>query len=151
MKYALLFLLATAFSFSACDKDTQADEDALIQAYIKENNLSAIKAEEGLYYVVEQEGTGQKPAGVYSEVTVHYTGYLLKNKQVFDSSRGRGPFTSTLTRVIKGWQYGIPKFKVGGKGKLLIPSHLAYGERGSGRIPANAPLVFDIELLAVQN
>lgn len=106
----------------------------------------------GLYYVIDQAGTGIQPTGVYSRVTVHYTGYLLENERIFDSSRGRQPFTSSLANVIQGWQLGIPKFKKGGSGKLIIPSHLGYGSRGSGNsIPPNAPLVFEIELIDVQN
>ena len=151
MKLQFWLLLALVGAFSACQDDIAAEQDALIQAYIQEKGWQAIAAEDGLYYVMDQEGTGEQPAGVYSRVTVHYTGYLLQGEQIFDSSRGGQPFVSSLERVITGWQIGIPKFKVGGRGKLLIPSQLAYGSSGSGSIPPNAPLVFEIELLGVQN
>jgi FKBP-type peptidyl-prolyl cis-trans isomerase len=150
MKYIGLFLLAASlFLFSACAKDDFTEEE-LIERYIENNNLDAQEGPDGLYYVVEREGTGAQPAGVYSEVTVHYTGSLVNGTE-FDSSRGGNPYTTVLTNVIKGWQYGIPLFKAGGKGKLIIPSELGYGSRGKGSIPPNSVLVFDIELLSVRN
>jgi FKBP-type peptidyl-prolyl cis-trans isomerase len=85
-------------------------------------------------------------------VEVDYTGWLLDGKQ-FDSSRGRGPFAFSLGsgQVIKGWDQGVVGMKVGGKRKLTIPPELGYGMRGfPGVIPAQATLVFEVELLAVR-
>jgi FKBP-type peptidyl-prolyl cis-trans isomerase FkpA len=107
-----------------------------------------------------QAGSG-KEAVTGKPVSVHYTGYLYdaakpdyKGKQ-FDSSVPRGAafqFTPGQGRVIKGWEQGVPGMKVGGKRTLIIPSTLAYGERGAGGlIPPNAVLVFDIELLDVKD
>ncbi|WP_437995230.1 FKBP-type peptidyl-prolyl cis-trans isomerase [Sorangium sp. So ce185] len=96
-------------------------------------------------------GTGQE-AKDGDRVRVHYTGRLLKTKAEFDSSVGREPFEFTIgnTEVIKGWDLGVVGMKVGGKRKLTIPSHLAYGESGSPpKIPGKSTLVFDIELLGV--
>ncbi len=150
MKNTCLFFLALSlFLFSACAKENVSEEE-LIQGYIENNNLDAQEGPEGLYYVIEREGIGAQPAGVYSEVTVHYTGRLANGNE-FDSSVNGDPFVTTLDRVIKGWQYGIPFFKVGGKGKLIIPSALGYGSTANRSIPANSVLIFDIELLDVKN
>ena len=84
-------------------------------------------------------------------VTVNYTGTLVNGDQ-FDSSIGRAPFSFPLGagRVIKGWDEGVAGMKVGGKRKLTIPPELGYGSRGAGNvIPANATLIFEIELLKV--
>jgi len=86
-------------------------------------------------------------------VSVHYTGYL-ENGTVFDSSISRGePISFPLGqgRVIKGWDEGIALLKVGEKARLLIPSALAYGNRGAGGlIPPGADLIFDVELVGVK-
>lgn len=96
-------------------------------------------------------GTGAE-AKDGDKVWVHYTGRLAKNKSQFDSSVGREPFDFELGKggVIKGWDLGVVGMKVGGKRKLTIPSKLGYGKDGSPpKIPGNATLVFDIELLSV--
>lgn len=126
-------------------------EELSIKDYITKNNLTATRLPSGLYYVVEKPGTGQQPKPG-DKVKVNYTGRLLDGTE-FDSSLkpGREPFEFTIGQgqVIKGWDEGIPMFKVGGKGKLLIPSALGYGENGTGNIPPGSVLVFDIELLGV--
>ena len=98
-----------------------------------------------------QLGTGAE-AVAGKTVEVDYTGWLLDGKQ-FDSSRGRGPFAFALGggQVIKGWDQGVVGMKVGGKRRLTIPPELGYGMRGfPGVIPAQATLVFEVELLAVR-
>ncbi len=88
-----------------------------------------------------------------NDVKVHYTGYLASNNSKFDSSVDRKtPFEFKLGRgeVIQGWDRGIVGMKVGGKRKLIIPPILAYGEKGSGSIPPNSTLIFDVELLSVE-
>jgi len=86
------------------------------------------------------------------QVSVHYTGWLADGSK-FDSSLDRGrPFGFGLgaRQVIPGWEQGVVGMKVGGKRKLTIPPHLAYGDRGfPGAIPPDATLTFEVELLGV--
>ena len=94
-------------------------------------------------------GEGASPTAT-SRVTVHYRGTLLDGSE-FDSSFKRGqPATFPLNQVIPGWTEGVQLMPVGSKFKFFLPSKLAYGEHGAGSIPANAVLVFDVELLAIE-
>lgn len=96
------------------------------------------------------EGTG-KAAVKGALIKTHYTGWLEDGSK-FDSSHDRGqPFQCVIGtgRVIKGWDKGLMGMKVGGKRKLWVPAHLAYGERKIGKIPPNSNLIFEIELLEV--
>lgn len=98
-------------------------------------------------------GTGKEVAPG-ATVSVHYTGAVAATGVIFQSSKdfGTAPITFPLNQVIKGWTDGIPGMKVGGTRRLVIPAAQAYGATpppGSG-IPANADLVFDVELVAVQ-
>lgn len=101
-------------------------------------------------------GTGEV-AKVGDTITVHYKGTLAQTGVKFDSSYDRGePITlqlqtptDTASGVIIGWVQGIEGMKVGGKRRLVIPANMAYGEQGSGTIPANSDLVFEVELFAV--
>ena len=101
-----------------------------------------------------------KVAGQGSTVSVHYTGWLYKTMaprqrgRQFDSSHTRGEpleFQLGTGRVIKGWDQGVMGMRVGGKRTLIIPSHLAYGQRGAGEMIApGADLIFDVELMDVK-
>ena len=105
----------------------------------------------GLKYEDIIEGNGES-AEAGQLVTVHYTGWLT-NGNKFDSSKDRNdPFRFKLGagNVIRGWDEGVAGMKIGGTRKLTIPAHLGYGARGAGGvIPANATLVFEVELLEV--
>ena len=100
-------------------------------------------------YEIIKKGSGSNPR-VGSSVSVHYSGYLLDGTK-FDSSYDRGePITFPLGqgRVIKGWDEGISLLSKGAKAKFIIPSDLAYGERGAGGvIPPGATLIFEVELV----
>ena len=128
----------------------KAVDDKALLAYIKQNKLKALKTNSGLYYVIDKAGNGTHPVAT-DKVKVHYKGTLLDGTK-FDSSFDRNePIEFALNGVIKGWTEGIPYFEEGGKGKLLIPSALAYGTNpppGSS-IKANSPLIFDVELLEI--
>lgn len=96
------------------------------------------------------EGTGDtvQPGAT---ITAHYTGALCADGTIFQSSHDFGEAISfPLSGVIQGWTQGVPGMKVGGTRRLVIPAAMAYGERSpSSNIPANADLVFDIELVSI--
>lgn len=149
MRLVLFVAVISALSFGCNKFKKQAEEDdKAIQEYLTSKNLTATKMSSGLYVIIDEPGTGAS-CTTSSSVKVKYKGYLLTDV-VFDSSATAGA-TFNLKNVIEGWRIGIPHFKEGGKGKLLIPSALGYGRAGStsGSIPPNSPLVFDIELLEV--
>jgi FKBP-type peptidyl-prolyl cis-trans isomerase len=112
-----------------------------------------VKTASGLTYWDIRVGNGDT-AKEGSHVRVHYTGWLTTGKK-FDSSVDAGkPFDFTIGNgeVIKGWEEGVAGMRVGGKRQLRIPPDLGYGAEGTpgGPIPANATLIFDIQLLGVQ-
>ena len=102
----------------------------------------------GLQYRVITEGAGDAPKAT-DTVKVHYEGRLISG-DVFDSSIARGePVSFPLNGVIPGWSEGVQLMKVGSKFEFTIPSALAYGPSGTGPIPPNSVLVFDVELLEI--
>lgn len=106
--------------------------------------------ESGLLYEVLQAGEGASPSET-DVVSVHYQGTLIDGS-VFDSSIERGePAKFPVNRVITGWTEALQLMKVGDKWRLHIPSDLAYGEQSpSPKIPANSTLVFEVELLGIE-
>ena len=106
----------------------------------------------GLKYEDLAAGNGPTARGG-QKAKVHYTGWLTSG-QKFDSSVDRNePFEFTLGagQVIKGWDEGVAGMQIGGKRRLTIPAHLAYGSRGAGGvIPPNAELIFEVELLGLK-
>ncbi len=119
--------------------------------YLRENNITVEPTATGLYYIETEKGTGPL-AMSGNTVYVHYTGKLLDGT-VFDSSVERGePFSFRLGvgQVIKGWDEAIAMMNKGGKATLIIPSEIAYGTRDSGSIPPYSTLVFDVELLDIE-
>ena len=103
----------------------------------------------GLQYEVLKSGAGPK-AKATDNVQVHYHGTLIDGT-VFDSSVERGtPYDTPVSGVIQGWIEALQLMSVGDKWKLYIPSEIAYGTRGQGKIPANAVLIFDVELIAIK-
>lgn len=144
-----ILLLALALS-SGCIPDPISPQEQLIkdtkkiEGYLADNNLVAESTASGLHYIIEEPGTGGHP-DINSTVTVKYKGYLLDGN-VFDDS-GNDTVTFPLNNLILGWQEGIPLLQKGGKGKFFIPSALGYGRNGSGSIPGNSVLIFEIELV----
>lgn len=135
-------------------KKQVALDDKAITDYLNTNGINNFqKTASGLYYVIDEPGTGDLPKAK-QEMTMNYTGQLLNGKK-FDSNVDTAfhhvaPFNFPLGqgRVIRGWDEGIALLKKGGKAKLFIPSALGYGAQGSGaNIPPFSPLRFDVEVL----
>ena len=111
-----------------------------------------VTTESGLQYEILNKGDGAIPTST-DKVKVHYTGTLI-NGDVFDSSIARGePTTFGVAQVISGWTEALLLMPVGSKWKVFIPQDLAYGPRGAGggEIPPYATLIFEMELLAIEN
>lgn len=128
------------------------NETKILEQYLRDQNIDAEAEDSGLIVIVEETGSGPRPVSG-QKVKVHYTGMVLDGT-VFDSSHDRGePIEFTLGRgqVIRGWDEGISKLNVGSKARLIIPSHLAYGDRArSAVIQPFSTLIFDIELIAAE-
>lgn len=150
MKHFLSALIALTL-FISCSKDKEtidyaAQNEKEISEFITNNKLTAQRSDSGLYYVIKEPGTGVQPTAS-SNVTVAYKGTFI-NGQVFDASTDAG-ITIGLNEVIKGWTEGIPYFKPGGSGILLIPAHLGYGSYNYSGIPGGSVLIFEIKLISV--
>ena len=141
--FAVVLTLGSLFGFGCTKK---AVDGAPTQNGNGEAAVSSLKIEE------LKAGSGAEAVDG-KMVKVHYTGWLTDGTK-FDSSVDRGmPFEFQLGagQVIQGWDQGVKGMKVGTKRKLTIPSELGYGSRGAGgRIPPNATLVFEVELLDVK-
>jgi FKBP-type peptidyl-prolyl cis-trans isomerase len=116
----------------------------------KMRNFAPREAVKELDIIDVETGTGEevKPGAT---ITAHYTGALVKNGIIFQSSYDFGDaITFGLDQVIKGWTHGVPGMKVGGTRRLIIPAEMAYGASSpASNIPANSDLVFDIDLVAI--
>jgi FKBP-type peptidyl-prolyl cis-trans isomerase len=122
-------------------KDTEA-----MDKYFAEKNIKAETDTSGVRYVLHTNNGKTKPT-VDNCVEVKYTGRFLSNGEIFDQN---DKLSFPLRQVIQGWQIGIPKIGEGDSATLYIPSGLAYGPRGRGSIPPNAILIFDVQVLKVQ-
>lgn len=147
----LFLLVLMALAVVSCKKDTVSYEEQLkidsdkIEAYLAEKNLTAEKTASGLYYIITLEGTGAKPIAT-STVTVGYKGYFLDGT-VFDQTYGSAWAQFNVSGVVPGFREALQLLKNKGKGTFFMPSGLAYGASGAGSIPANTPLIFEIDLV----
>jgi peptidylprolyl isomerase len=157
----VVLVLVAAYAIAQTAAQTTAKTAAKKPAAPARPNTSApskvtgdgVKTDSGLLYWDIRVGTGAV-AKEGSHVRVHYTGWLTTGKKFDSSVDANQPFDFTIGNgeVIKGWEEGVSGMKVGGKRQLRIPPELGYGAEGTpgGPIPANATLIFDIQLLAVQ-
>ena len=129
----------------------KAEDDRLLQEYFKSHNLKPMKTASGMYYVITQEGMGEK-ASVGQTASVFYTGKFMDGKP-FDSNMDSSFHHTEAFKVevgkghvIKGWDEGLQLMKKGTRATLYIPSELAYGPNERSPIPANSILVFDLEI-----
>ena len=155
MKVAIaltLIALAVFLFWSASNSKQSAGENIKIgQEFLAQNSqVGGVKTtSSGLQYLVLNEGTGSEHPAASDKVKVHYHGTLIDGT-VFDSSVDRGqPISFGLNQVIKGWTEGLQLMVVGEKTRLFIPSNLGYGNRSMGAIPAGSVLIFDVELLGI--
>jgi FKBP-type peptidyl-prolyl cis-trans isomerase FkpA len=136
-----ILLFALLIGISSCGKS----DLITVEEYIKQKNLTVQQTPEGIFYIIETQGTGKKPL-VNSDVKVNYKGYLT-DETVFDQNIN---VEFNLSQVIPGWTRGMLVFSEGSKGKLFIPAKYAYGSQERTGIPANSDLIFDIELITVK-
>ncbi|MBB6611474.1 FKBP-type peptidyl-prolyl cis-trans isomerase [Pontibacter sp. Tf4] len=169
-----LLLVFAVVSITSCAADENDDpfyfdveaqkakDEETIRKYFRDNNIDTTAVvrspESGLYYLDVVVGEGEQ-VELNDTVTVQYIGKLVNNF-IFDSTYDRGrPATFVVRKsavvngvaqqgVIDGWVEGLQKMRVGGEAKLFIPSHLAYGPYGSGSVPGNAVLIFNVEILS---
>lgn len=123
-----------------------AEETAKFEEHFAAENITTVKTESGLQYVINEMGKGPKPT-IGQQVKVKYKGTFFDGGDVFD--QGEYTFALGQRSVIAGWDEGFTYFPVGSKGVLYIPSELGYGVRGRGPIGPNSPLVFEVEVLDI--
>lgn len=123
-------------------------EDFLVENGQLEDVITTLS---GLQFQLLHQGQGGQSPAASDRVKVHYHGTLINGK-VFDSSVDRGePISFGLNQVIEGWTEGLQMMTVGDKARLVIPSQLGYGDHAVGGIPAGSVLIFDVELLAIND
>lgn len=168
MRRLVAVLSVSLFTLTACGAKPEAGNAPA--ADTPPAPVAAVGAPEGATFApalgVDLAAMTKLPSGVYIQdltvgtgaradsgktLAMHYTGWLPDGTE-FDSSRDRGPYEFQLGpgAVINGWHLGSAGMHVGGKRLLVLPSDQGYGPGGSGRIPANAVLVFQVELVEVK-
>lgn len=148
----LLALAAALLLASACGSEdgSAPSGDGGPAAGADAAGAEAVTTQSGLQFTEVRAGDGPSP-GATDTVVVHYHG-TFPDGSVFDSSVERGePATFPLNRVIPCWTEGVQRIQVGGKARLVCPPEIAYGARGAPpRIPPNATLTFEVELLEIR-
>jgi len=141
-KIFFVFILGFALLSNACSEKPQAEIDQeLIEKYIADHNIDAVKHESGLWYEIIKEGGSVHP-NLNSKINVDYKGTLLDGTE-FDSGDN---VDMILGKTITGWQIGIPLIGEGGEILLIVPSNLGYGPHDQGSVPKNSVMVFEVKL-----
>jgi FKBP-type peptidyl-prolyl cis-trans isomerase len=125
-------------------------EMEVLKKYLQNSNITVAPTPSGLYFVEQVKGTGKQPQ-INDVVSVHYTVKLIDGL-VIETSLDKEPITFKLgtNQVVKAWDEGITKMRVGGKAIIIAPSKIAYGEKGQGDILPYSTLVFEVELISIQ-
>ncbi len=139
---ASLFIIGLLVQIS-CSKSSASEKEQMT-SFAAKNNITYVSDPSGVLYQIITAGNNNKPK-LTSTITVTYTGKLMNDK-TFDN----GTITYPLNNLIPGWQIALPFIGEGGQIKILIPSSLGYGSSGSGEIPGNSPLYFDVSLSKVK-
>ena len=148
----IIIAIAAFFYFLSNTNNKDAKENIRLGTEYLANNKSregVVETESGLQYQVLTQGKGTQHPTAKDTVKVHYHGTLLDGS-VFDSSVERGqPISFGLNQVIPGWTEGVQLMVVGEKTRFFIPATLAYGNRAMGKIEPGSVLIFDVELLGI--
>ena len=151
MKKVILFSLLALSMMSSCKKKEVCTENTtkapdaevtILRNHLTANSIFTKEDPRGFFYVVTDSVYGAKPT-TCDNVRIAYKGTLL-NGSVFDQSNSA---TFTLSNLIAGWQQALPLIGIGGSITIYVPPTLAYGSTGSGSIPGNSNLIFEIDLL----
>lgn len=155
--FLLVFFSISLITSYSCKKKTcdltqssvvaSASEITTIQNHLTANSLTATQHQDGFFYNITKAGSGIAP-DLCSSITLKYKGTLL-NGNVFDQSTTN--ITFLLKDLIIGWQKGLPLIQKGGSIRLYIPPSMGYGSNTSSGLPANSTLIFDIDLVGVEN
>lgn len=156
-KLILLPFLAVVVLFSGCGEDDgpliSNNEIEQMEAFATANGLNVTITDSGVRYEITTPGTGIPPIEG-NVVTVEYTGFFMDGS-IFDTSVGGDPFDYNygIDPVIEGWEEAIGLLKEGSEATFIVPSYLAYGERGSlnGVIPPNTPIAFSVVIIDIDN
>jgi FKBP-type peptidyl-prolyl cis-trans isomerase FkpA len=143
----LLLAGSSCIKDNGCQDKTVESEVGAMDAYASANGITTIVHASGIRYQIMNPGTGTQPS-ITDKVSVRYTGKLVSNGTVFDSQTGT-PVTFQVAGTVPGFQIALQLLKEGGVIKVIIPSSMGYGCGGSGPIPGNSVIFFEVELVDV--
>ena len=149
---SIIVALAAFFYYRSDTNNKDAEVNSRLGTEYLANNKSQegiVETESGLQYQILTRGEGAQHPTAKDTVKVHYHGTLLDGS-IFDSSVDRGqPISFALNQVIPGWTEGVQLMVIGDKTRFFIPANLAYGNRSMGKIAPGSVLIFDVELLGI--